>query len=147
MSAKTSKAQLHLAPERHQNPYAEYNAGIQDLFCHAMDRALGAQKASINAVVKMQNDVIEMQKHAFEGEPAAIGSIFETASGAYAACLEIQLSWLSMMVEFSKQGAEIWYLMAATGSAMIGIPAPLPQSATAEQEQDEEESVSYQSAA
>ena len=140
MNARTSKAQLHLAPERYRNPYADYNAGIQDLFCHAMDRALGVQQASFNAVMKMQNDVIEMQKHAFEGEPA-IGNIFEAASQAYATCLEIQLSWLSMMVEFAKQGAEMGFQLAAIGTSLAGIPAPQAQPAMTQQ--DEEEIIPY----
>ena len=140
MNARTSKAQLHLAPEQYQNPYADYNAGIQDLFCHAMDRALGAQKASFDAVVKMQNEVIEMQKHAFEGEPA-IGNIFEAGSQAYATCLEIQLSWLNMMVEFAKQGAETWIRLASMGSSLAGIPAFHPQSVKGELEEYEEESM------
>ena len=143
MNARTRKAQLHLAPESSHNPYAEYNAGFQDLFCHAMDRALGVQKASLNAVVKMQNDVIEMQMHAFEGEPA-IGNIFEAASQAYATCLEIQLSWLDMYTSFAKQGAEAWFQMAAVGASLAGIPAAQPQPAM--QEAEEEESVAYSAA-
>ena len=145
MTTRTNKAPLHLAQER-QNPYAEYHAGFHDLVSHAMDRALGVQKASLTAVVKMQNDVIEMQKHAFEGEPA-IGNIFEAASNAYATCLEIQLSWLGMFVDFAKQGAEMWYQMAAIGSSISGVPTIQPQSAMSEQEEYEEEASSYQSAA
>ena len=145
MNARTSKAQLHLAQERNHNPYAEYNAGFQDLFSHAMDRALGVQKASLNAVVKMQNDVIEMQKHAFEVEPA-IGNVFEAASNTYATCLEIQLSWLGMMVDIAKQGAEMWFQVAAVGSSISGIPVFQPQSAKKE-EYEEEEAISYRGAA
>ena len=134
MNTKTSKAQLQMEPEQFQNPYAEYNAGIQDLFSHAMDRALGVQKASFAAVVKMQNNVIEMQKHAFEGEPA-IGNIFEAASQAYATCLEIQLSWLNMMVDFARQGAEAWFQLATIGTSLAGIPAPQPPRAMIEEEE------------
>jgi hypothetical protein len=150
MTARTSKGQLHLAqdrnqkPERNQNPYTDYNAGIQDMFGQAMDQALGVQKASLNAVVKMQNDVIEMQKHAFEHEPA-IGNIFEAASQAYATCLNIQLSWLNMMVSWAKQGAETWYQLAGVGASLAGIPAPQPQPAMAEQD-EEEEVISYTAA-
>lgn len=143
MNARTSKGQLHLAAERYQNPYADYNAGIQDLFSHAMDQALGAQKASLDAVVKMQNGVIEMQKHAFEGEPA-MGNIFEAASQAYAACLEIQLGWLNMTVAFAKQGAEMWFQLAATGASLAGIPAPRPQPASAGQTAEEDERIPYE---
>src|SRR6266496_6050409 len=91
-----------------------------------MDRALGIQKASFNAVVKMQNDVIEMRKQTFDAEPA-INNIFEAASQSYATCLEIQLGWLEMIVNFTKQGAETWYQMASAGARMAGIPAALPQ--------------------
>ena len=141
MKARTSKAQLHLASEPYHNPYAEYNAGLQDLFSHAMDRALGVQKASLNAVVKMQNNVIEMQKHAFEGEPAIV-NIFEAGSQAYATCLEIQLSWLGMIVSFANQGAETWFQMATMGASLAGIPVAEPQPAMAE----EEESIAYRAA-
>jgi hypothetical protein len=116
-TAATNKTQLHLAAEPHHNPYADYNADIQDLFSHAMDRALGIQKASLAAVVKMQSDVIEMQKHAFDAEPA-FGNIIDTASQMYATCLEIQLSWLKMMVSCAKEGADMWVQLAATGTAL-----------------------------
>ena len=136
MNARTSKAQLHLAPERHHNPYTAYNAEIHDLFSHAMDRALGVQKASLKAVVKMQNEMIEMQKHAFEAKPA-ICNVFEGASQAYATCLEFQLSWLNLVVEYAKQGAEMWYGLAAVGASFAGLPAPQPQSATPDVEYEE----------
>ena len=138
MTARTNKAQLHLAPERHHNPYADYNTGMQDLFSHAMDRALGVQKASLAAVVKMQSDVIEMQRHAFEREPV-LGNIYEAASEAatqaYATCLEIQLSWLDMMVTFAKQGCEMWFQLAAMGSTLAGTPARQPQPELEEEEE------------
>ena len=144
MNARTRKAQLHLAPEPIDNPYAEYNAGLQDLFSHAMDRALGVQKASFSAAVKMQNDVIEMQRQAFEAEPA-INNIFEAASQAYATCLGVQLSWLEMVVNFTQQGAATWYQMASAAASLAGIPAPFPQATSAEEE--EEESISYRAGA
>ena len=142
MNARTRKAQLHLAQEPFHNPYAEYNVGLQDLFCHAMDQALGIQKVSLNAVVKMQNNVIELQKHAFEAEPA-IGNVFEAASQAYATCLEIQLSWLDTFVSLANQAAETWYKLAAMGSSLAGIPAGQPQPTM----EGEEESISYRAGA
>lgn len=130
MTAKTNKAQLHLAAERRQNAYTDYNTGIQDLFSNAMDRALGVQKASLAAVVKMQSDVIEMQRHAFESEPV-IGNIYEAASEAatqaYATCLETQLTWLDMLGTFAKQGCEMWYRMATMGATLAGIPQSQPE--------------------
>ena len=149
MTARRNKAQLHLAPERHQNPYADYKTGMQDLFSQAMDRALGVQKASLAAVVKMQSDVvkmqsevIEMQRHTFEGEPV-LGDVFETASEAatqaYATCLEIQLSWLDMMATFAKQGCEMWFQLATMGGTLAGTPASQPQPEL----EEEEESIAY----
>ena len=145
-TAATGKAQLHLA-ERHHNPYAEYNADLQDMFSHAMDRALGVQKASLAAVMKMQSDVIEMQKHAFDAEPA-IGNVFDTASQMYATCLEIQLNWLNMMVACAKQGAETWFQFAAMGTTLSTNSAPkaepeMMSKAKPEMMEEEEESIPF----
>ena len=142
MTPRKNNAQLHLAPERRRNPYTGYNAGIQDLFSQAMDRALGVQKTSLAAVVKMQSDVIEMQRHAFEGEPV-LGEVLETASEAaaqaYSSCLEIQLSWLDMMATFAKQGLEMWFQMATMGGILASTPAIQPQP----EMEEEEENIPY----
>ena len=107
-----------------------------------MDRALGVQKTSLAAVVKMQSDVIEMQRHAFEGEPV-LGEVLETASEAaaqaYSSCLEIQLSWLDMMATFAKQGWEMWFQMATMGGTLAGTPAIQPQP----EMEEEEENIPY----
>jgi hypothetical protein len=144
MNARTTppgKPQLHLA-ERYHNPYAEYNADMQDLFCHAMDRALGIQKASLEAVAQMQSNVIEMQKQACGPDPA-FGSLFEMASQAFAAGLEIQLSWVNLMVASAKLGAESWFHLATMGM-MAGAPADDPVSQAL---QMDEESVSFRAGA
>ena len=138
MTPRTNNAQLHLAPERRRNTYTGYNAGIQDLFSQAMDQALGVQKASLAAMVKMQSDVIEMQTHAFEGEPV-LGDVLETASKAAAqacsTCLEFQLSWLDMMATFAKQGLEMWFQMVTMGGGLAIQPQPKME--------EEEESIPY----
>ncbi len=142
MTPRKNNAQLHLTPERRRNPYTDYNAGIQDLFSQAMDRALGVQKASLAAMVKMQSDVIEMQTHAFEREPVlddVVETASEAAAQAYSSCLEIQLSWLDMMATFAKQGLKMWLQMATMGSTLVGTPAIQTQP----EMEEEEESIPY----
>jgi hypothetical protein len=143
MNAKTTlpnRTQLHIAAERYHNPYADYTADFQDLFSHAMDRALGIQKASLAAVVKMQSDMIEMQKQAYNSQPA-LGNLFDTASQAFATCLEIQLTWLKMMVACAKQGAEMCFQLAAVGTTLASNSASQAQPESAEEE--EPESISH----
>ena len=139
MTPRKNNAQLHLAPGRHRT---DYNAGIQDLFSQAMDRALGVQKTSLAAVVKMQSDVIEMQTHAFEREPVlddVVETASEAAAQAYSSCLEIQLSWLDMMATFAKQGWEMWFQMATMGGILASTPAIQPQP----EMEEEEENIPY----
>lgn len=122
MKASIYPSQLHLASESHQNPYAEYTAEMHDLFSHAMDRALGIQKASLAAVVKMQSDAIEMQKHVYEGEPA-LNSFSDLASDTFALCLEMQMTWLNLMVSSAQQGIEIWLHLMGMGMLMPATSA------------------------
>jgi hypothetical protein len=136
MSARTTppnKAQLHIA-ERYHNPYADYNAELEDLFSHAMDRALGMQKASLTAVVKMQSEVIEMQKQAYGQEPV-VGNILNSASQTLATCLDIQLNWLNLMVNCAKQGAGFWFQLVFMGTIPAGDSLPETQPQMMEEEE------------
>ena len=135
--APPNKAQLHIAAERYHNPYADCNSDLQDLSCHAMDRAIGIQKASLAAMVKMQSNVIEMQKQACGSEPV-FGELFDGAAQALATCVEIQLSWLNLMVNCAKQGAELWFQLAAMGTQLASSPLPQAQPRM----ETEEESIS-----
>ena len=121
----TTQPALPLASEIGHYPYAEYTAELQDLFSHSMDRALGLQKASFDAVVKMQSEVLEIQLHLVEGESAsAFNGLAELATEAFSTCLELQMTWLNLLVSCAQQGAEIWMHLAGFGLMLAGTPDP-----------------------
>lgn len=110
----STDTELHMGSEPRHEPYAAYTADMQDLFSHAMDRALGMQKASLDAVAKMQSEVLEMQKHLYESEPA-FSNMMDLAFEAYGTCLEIQMTWLDLLAKCAQQGIETWMQLASMG--------------------------------
>jgi len=125
MKARTVPATqpaLPLASELRHYPYAEYTAELQDLFSHSMDSALGLQKASFDAVVKLQSEMLEIQLHLADGEAGpTFNALAELATEAFSTCMELQMTWLNLLVNCAQQGAEIWMHVAGFG-LMLGTP-------------------------
>lgn len=91
----------------HQTPDAGFTAEFQELCSLAMDRALGFEKASLDAVVQMQSCAIDVLESASWASPLvspALGDLIDLAVQAITLCLELQLNWLAVMtpVEIEK---------------------------------------------
>jgi hypothetical protein len=82
-------------------PDAEYPAELQelysDLYCLGMDQAIGIQKASLEAAVRLQTEVIDSYKHAAWCTPQ-FASWLDLVSQSLAYCMEWQMNLLSMLV-------------------------------------------------
>jgi hypothetical protein len=72
-----------------------------------MDRVIGIEKASFATAVNLQSYAIDIYKNAFSFSPT-LASLFETAAQAFASCMELQLSLLSMSVPHVIQRFDTW---------------------------------------
>jgi hypothetical protein len=73
-----------------------YNADFQELSSLGMDRALGAQKASLAAAVQLQNDVIDSFKNASWCTPE-LSEWLDGIAHAFASCMQLQMTLFSLM--------------------------------------------------
>jgi hypothetical protein len=85
-----------LSSMKDQTPDAEFKVDFQDLFVLAMDQAIGIEKASLAAVVCLNSGAIDSSMNALRFSPA-FGNLFNTAAQAFASCMELQLSLMSLM--------------------------------------------------
>jgi hypothetical protein len=85
-----------LFPMKEQTPDADFMVDFQDLFVLAMDQAIGIEKASLAAVVCLNSDAIDSSMNALRYSPA-FGNLFSSAAQAFASCMELQLSLMSLM--------------------------------------------------
>jgi hypothetical protein len=79
-----------------QTPNASFSAEFQELSSLGMDRALGIQKASLAAAVRLQSDVIDSFKNASWCTPELAEWLDEMAH-AFASCMELQMTLFSLM--------------------------------------------------
>ena len=79
-----------------QTPDAGFTADFQELYSHGMDRALGIQKASLAAVVRLNANAIDHYMNAFWFSPV-LGNLCDAAAQAFASCMELQMSLLTLM--------------------------------------------------
>src|ERR1017187_6664017 len=103
----TIKAPLSsLAAEQDQTPCTAYTHDFQELCSHAMDRAIGMEKASVDAVLRMQSCVIDscdVSKYCavnyqdVSGFTPAFGNLFDLMAQTITTFGELQLAWLTMM--------------------------------------------------
>jgi hypothetical protein len=77
-------------------PDAGLSAEFQELYSLGMDRALGFQKASFEAAVRMQSEAIQTYKDAALLTPA-LNNLFENLAHALAAIMQLQMKCLSLM--------------------------------------------------
>jgi hypothetical protein len=94
-----------LAAMQDQTPDAAFNSDFQELYSLAMDQAIGIEKASFDAVVRMQSCVIDVFENASCFSPALV-NLFDLAAQAITSCLELQLTWLAMMASCANQKTE-----------------------------------------
>jgi hypothetical protein len=85
-----------VAGEPGQTPDAACIANFQELYSLGMDRALGMEKASLDAVVRLHSCLIDLYQNAFCFAPE-LGNLIETAVQSVAFCMEVQLSWLALL--------------------------------------------------
>jgi hypothetical protein len=71
----------------------------QDFYCYQMDRAMGIENESLAMAIRLQSSMIDQFSQM--PCPPALRSLFETATKALKSCLELQMSWLAMMVPIS----------------------------------------------
>jgi hypothetical protein len=91
-SVPANKHPLTLVAAKHPSP----DPGFQDLFARGMDQALGIEKASLDTVVCLSSCAIDIYKNAFCLAPA-VRELFDATGKAFAACLEMQMSWMTIM--------------------------------------------------
>jgi hypothetical protein len=77
-------------------PNAGFSAEFQEMSSLGMDRALGIQKASLEAAVRLQSDVIDSFKNASWCTPE-LAEWLDGMSHAFASCMELQMTLFSLM--------------------------------------------------
>jgi hypothetical protein len=82
----------------------KYNELYSDMYSFGMDRAIGLQKASIQAAARMQNELIDSYKHASWCTPQ-IAEWLDAVASTLATCMEWQLGMLSLFVPVSPSAA------------------------------------------
>jgi hypothetical protein len=96
-----------------QTANAESNADFQEQSSLGMDRALGLQKASLAAAVRLQSEVIESYKSASWCTPE-LAEWLDGLAEAFATCMELQMNLFALM------GTHV-------SSTIAGIPGMNPQ--------------------
>jgi hypothetical protein len=99
--------------EQGQTLDTAFIAEFQDLYSRGMDRALGIQETSLDTAVQLHSQVLDLYTDAPWFTPA-LRNLFESTAQFLAACMELQLKCLSLMVPVST---------AASSSASQSQPA------------------------
>jgi hypothetical protein len=79
-----------------QTPAAGFSAEFQELSSLGMDRALGVQKASLEAAVRLQSDVIDSFKNASWCTPE-LAEWLDGLTHAFASCMELQMNLFNLL--------------------------------------------------
>jgi len=79
-----------------QAPNVSFNREFQELSSLGMDRALGLQRASLSAAVRLQSDVIDSFKNASWCTPE-LAEWLDGMAHAFASCMELQMTLFSLM--------------------------------------------------
>jgi hypothetical protein len=79
-----------------QTQNAGFSADFQDLCSHAMDQALGIEKASLSTVVTLNSCVLDIYQEGLRFNPV-FGNLFEMTAQAVACSIELQMNWLSLL--------------------------------------------------
>lgn len=82
--------------EQGQAPNAVCNRESQELSSLGMDRALGMQKASLAAAVRLQSDVIDSFKTA-SWCTSELAEWLDGMADAFATCMELQMTLFNLM--------------------------------------------------
>ena len=77
-------------------PSAGFSAEFQELSGLGMDRALGVQKASLEAAVRLQSDVIDSFKNASWCTPE-LAEWLDGLAHAFASCMELQMTLFNLL--------------------------------------------------
>jgi hypothetical protein len=92
-----------LAARQDQSPYTAFTHDFQELCSRAMDRAIGMEQASFDAVLHMQSCVMEacdVSVSKLERPSCvapAFGNLFVLMAQTITSLMELQLAWLTMM--------------------------------------------------
>lgn len=98
-----------LSAEQYQTPYTAFTHEFQELCSLAMDRAIGMEKASFDAVLQMQSRVIDAcdvsnydvsKYEAVSCCTPALGNLFECMAQAITSFMELQLACLSSLMPY-----------------------------------------------
>jgi hypothetical protein len=139
--------------EQRKTPQAGFTADFQEMYSLAMDRAVGIEKASLDAVVQMQSCMIDAFQNAPWGSSGvsamvpfdasfnpssdassdllpALAHLFDLAAQAITSYLELQLGWLAMIAPHAIEKIETSFPVAAAPRKVAGsiraMPHPAP---------------------
>ena len=79
-----------------QVPATRCSAEFQELSSLGMDRALGVQKASLEAAVRLQSDLIDNFKNASWCTPE-LAEWLDGMAHAFASCMELQMTLFNLL--------------------------------------------------
>ncbi len=94
---------LSLMKDRGSN--AGFIVDLPDLFSLAMDQAIGIEKASPAAVVRLNSDAVDQYVNSLRLSPA-LGDLFNTAAQAFASYMELQMRLLTLMASYVSDTVE-----------------------------------------
>lgn len=100
---------------------------FQDLCSHAMDQALGIEKASLATVVNLNATALQMYSNSLF--VPAFGELLDTAAKAFALYINLQMTWLVLLFPQAKVGTE----------ALVHFAEPAAASSPAERTAEEVE--------
>jgi hypothetical protein len=86
-------------------PDADFSAVLQDLCSLEVHQAIEIEKTSLATFVGLNSCVIEFYKNAFWFAPA-FGDLLDAADKSFACCMELQMSWLTMIAPQANKGPE-----------------------------------------
>lgn len=94
---------------------------VQNLFSCAMDQALGIERASLSTVVQLNSSVLDIYRNSLWLTPV-FSDLLHSAAKAFGFYVDLQTSWLRLMLPYATPVPETVLHCAAPGSAAESSP-------------------------